>query len=198
MPGSDEIIPPQPLVETGLSGLGRGTRRQQLTLWLTAPENPFLSRAAVNRVWAMLFGRGLIEPIDDMRSLEMASHPVLLEELSEYFANGGYDLRELIETLAKTKAYRRASIHPNGNPPENAFAIMLPKPLSEFQMGNAISMVGREIAGPAGEAARATLTTQLGKLRGDAGAAKLGMVSARSPCTEISSIAFRGKNPVDF
>ena len=42
-----------------------GTRRQQLSIWMASPENPYLARAAVNRVWALLFGRGLVNPVDD-------------------------------------------------------------------------------------------------------------------------------------
>ncbi len=74
LPGTEQVVAPKPLVETDHAGLVTGTRRQQLTLWLTAPENPFLARAAVNRAWSLLFGRGLIEPIDDMASIDMASH----------------------------------------------------------------------------------------------------------------------------
>ena len=178
LPGSDEVILPKPLVETGLSGLGRGTRRQQLTLWLTARENPFLARATVNRVWAMLFGRGLIEPIDDMRSLEMASHPQILGELSDYFASTGYDLRDLLTTLARTRAYRRDTIHLSGGPPQDSYAVMACKPLTEQQMANSIAKVARQISGDQNDAAQNALLAQLGKLRGDASEAKLGMVSA--------------------
>ncbi len=146
--------------------------------WLTAPENPFLARAAVNRVWALLFGRGLIEPIDDMRSLEMASHPQLLKELSVYFAAEGYDLRKLMAVMAKTKAYRRSSLHLSGTPPEDSYAVMAAKPLTELQLSHSISKVAREIVGGENAAAEAALANQLGKLRGDASEAKLGMVSA--------------------
>ncbi|MEO8270280.1 MAG: DUF1549 domain-containing protein, partial [Aureliella sp.] len=134
LPGSETVVSPSPLVATGFSGLSSGTRRQQLALWLTARENPYVARAAINRVWSLLFGRGLIEPIDDMRSLEMASHPQLLKELSEYFADCGYDLRRLLSLLAKTQAYARSGVHESGIPPEGSYAIMPAKPLTENQM----------------------------------------------------------------
>lgn len=178
LPGTDEIMQPKPLVATGLSGLGVGTRRQQLTLWLTAPENPFLARAAVNRVWAMLFGRGLIEPIDDMRSIEIASHPQILRELSDYFVGTHYDLKNLIATLAKTQAYCRSSIHLSGIPPEASYAVMPTKPLTERQMGNALATVARQVIGDANGAAQVDLANQLGQLRGPASESKLGIVSA--------------------
>lgn len=178
IPGSEQVVAPKPLVNTGFSGLSSGTRRQQLTLWLTARENPFVARAAVNRVWGLLFGRGLIEPIDDMRSLEIASHPQLLRELSEYFAATGYDLRNLIVTLANTAAYSRDTWHENGNVPETSYAVMATKPLTEVQIVNSLAHVAREVAGDDNLASQAALRVQLGKLRGDASEAKLGMVSA--------------------
>lgn len=177
LPGSDEVVPPKPLVETGYSGIAGGTRRQQLTLWLTAKENPFLARATVNRVWALLFGQGLIEPIDDMRSIEMASHPKILAELSEYFASTGYDLRDLMRTLANTQAYRRDTRHISGQVPEASYAVMLTKPLTEQQISNSIRKVSRQLVGN-DAAAQNALAQQLGKLRGDASEAKLGIVSA--------------------
>lgn len=178
LPDTDEIVLPKPLVETGFSGLSAGTRRQQLTLWLTARENPFLARATVNRVWALLFGQGLIEPIDDMRSLDIASHPELLGELSEYFAATGYDLRNLVATLAKTQAYQRSTQHPRGTPPPDSFAVMATKPLTQLQMAASIAHAARQVSGDSSTALQARLRQQLGKLRGDASEAKLGIVNA--------------------
>lgn len=177
LPGTEEVVPPKPLVATGAGESAFGTRRQQLTLWLTTRENPFLARATVNRVWALLFGQGLIEPIDDMRSLDIASHPQLLRELSEYFANTDYDLRNLIATLTKTKAYRRDTKHLKGEPPEASYATMRIKPLTERQLENSVRMVARQIAST-DQAGQNALANQLGRLRGDASEAKLGIVSA--------------------
>ncbi|MEZ6133384.1 MAG: DUF1549 domain-containing protein [Pirellulaceae bacterium] len=177
LPGTEEIIPPKPLVKTGLSGLASGTRRQQLTLWLTTRENPFLAQATVNRVWALLMGRGLIEPVDDMRSLDIASHPQLLEELSTHFMDSGYDLRDLIQTITSTQAYRRATTHSSGIPPEDSYAVMASKPLTEKQLVGSLASVARQIAGPDDTTAD-SLAVQLGKLRGEASEAKLGIVSA--------------------
>ncbi len=178
LPGSEQVIAPRPLVRTGLSGLSSGTRRQQLTLWLTARENPFVARAAVNRLWALLFGRGLIEPVDDMRNLEMASHPQLLQELSEYFTESNYDLRNLLAVLAKTDSYGRSGKHESGMPPDGSYATMPAKPLTETQLTASLSRVARQVAGDESAQTQAVLMSQLGKLRGDASEAKLGIVSA--------------------
>ena len=62
-----------------------------------------------NRVWAHLFGRGLVEPVDDLSPQNKPSHPELFEELTTYFVDAGFDLRELFRTLANTQAYQRTS-----------------------------------------------------------------------------------------
>ena len=182
LPGSEEVVGPQPLVSTGLSGLSSGSRRQQLTLWLTAPENPYLARAAVNRCWSLLFGRGLIEPIDDMRSIEMASHPELLRELSSQFAASGYNLRELLRTLVSTHAYQRSSqpvvSKEDAASTNNSYAAMPIKPLTSSQLANCLQQVARDITGEQGRAQAAQVAAQLGKLRGDHSTATLGIVQA--------------------
>ncbi|RMF44123.1 MAG: DUF1549 domain-containing protein [Planctomycetota bacterium] len=175
--GTDEIVPPKPLLAAGVSGLEGGTRRQQLTLWMCAPENPLLARAAVNRVWSLLFGRGLIEPVDDMSSLDAASHPELLLELSQYFADTGYDLRNLFAVLTNTRLYSRANRHPAGPVPPASYAAMPLKPLTNRQMAASLMQVARMVA-PPGQDALGDLSSQLGQLRGDASEAKLGIVSA--------------------
>ena len=178
LPGEDEVVPPRPLVATGLSEVAFGSRRQQLALWLTAPENPFVARAAVNRAWALLFGRGLIEPVDDMRNLELASHPELLRELADYFAASGYDLRELLAVLANTQAYQRSGLHPSGIPPADSYAVMPAKPLTAAQMTASLASVARQALGEDNSAAQQALQQQLGTLRGDGNEAKLGVVAA--------------------
>lgn len=182
LPNSEEMIAPQPLVSTGQSGLTSGSRRQQLTLWLTAPENPYLARAAVNRCWSLLFGRGLIEPIDDMRSIDMASHPELLSELSQHFAASNYNLRGLIQTLVNTQAYQRQSLpagaQPNGTSEPDSYAAMPIKPLTSTQLANCLQQVARDITGTQGRAQANQVAAQLGKLRGDHSAATLGIVQA--------------------
>ncbi|MGN6543565.1 MAG: DUF1549 domain-containing protein [Aureliella sp.] len=179
LPNTDEVVAPRPLVATGLSGLESGTRRQQLTLWLTARENPYLARAAVNRCWSILFGRGLIEPIDDMRSIESASHPALLAELSHEFAAGGFDLRGLLRAIANTRAYQRSSGPSDASAADAAsYASMPVKPLTSTQLAACLQQVAREVTGEAAQRQTDFLAQQLGKLRGDSSQATLGIVQA--------------------
>lgn len=88
---------------------GVATRRSALAGWLTASENPYFARTAVNRFWATLFGYGIVHPIDDFGDHNSPSHPELLALLSKDFAEHGYDARRLVRILANTQAYQRTS-----------------------------------------------------------------------------------------
>ncbi len=81
-----------------------GSRRQRLAGWVTHPKNPYFARASVNRVWALLFGRPLVEPVDNLQS-DGPVHPAL-QVLAEDFTEHGYDLRRLIRLIASTEAFR--------------------------------------------------------------------------------------------
>ena len=69
-------------------------------------NNPLLARAMVNRVWAMLFGRGLVHPVDLMDSKHPPSQPELLDWLARDFERSGYDVKRLVRTLCNTRAYQ--------------------------------------------------------------------------------------------
>jgi hypothetical protein len=88
-----------------------GSRRQQLAAWVTHPQNPWFARATANRVWALLFGRPLVDPVDDLASAGEI-HPAL-EALAEDFTAHGYDLHRLIQVIAATEAFQRDSAAPH-------------------------------------------------------------------------------------
>jgi hypothetical protein len=108
--------------------------RQTLADWVTAAENPFFSRTAVNRLWAHFFGLGLVEPVDDFSDEHQPSHPELLNELARQFAGHQFDLKFLIRALTATEAYQRTSrqTHPSQDDPR-LFARMAIKRLSAEQ-----------------------------------------------------------------
>jgi hypothetical protein len=83
--------------------------RAILAEWITAPENPFFARAAVNRVWRHFFGQGLVEPVDDFRDDNPPADPELLDELSRAFVRSGFDLPFLIRSVCGSRAYQRTS-----------------------------------------------------------------------------------------
>ena len=142
LPGSDTIVGPRYPGGVDTRAGEAGTRRQQLAIWIVSGENPYLARATVNLVWAQLFGRGLVEPLDDFGSHNPASHPELLETLSEAFIASGYNLAELYRTLANTRAYQLASRSPSGSsPPAELFAQMSVKTLTSEQLFDSLQRV---------------------------------------------------------
>lgn len=89
--------------------------------WLSEPTNPYFARAQVNRIWKLMFGRGLVEPVDDMRQTNPASHPRLLDRLAEDFVRHGYDLQHVIRQIALTRAYGRSDVAVPGNENDDRF-----------------------------------------------------------------------------
>ncbi|HYF47882.1 MAG TPA: DUF1549 and DUF1553 domain-containing protein [Planctomycetota bacterium] len=83
--------------------------RQALAEYVTSPQNRDFDRAAVNRMWKHFFGHGLVEPVDDLRPKNGASHPQVLDLLADEFAASGRDLKRLAHILVLTQAYQRAS-----------------------------------------------------------------------------------------
>ena len=87
----------------------RDDRRCRLADWLTAKDNPFFARNFVNRVWSYVMGRGLVEPVDDMRATNPPTNPELLDALAADFVDHHFDLRHLLSTIMKSRAYQLSS-----------------------------------------------------------------------------------------
>jgi hypothetical protein len=83
--------------------------RLVLADWITARDNPFFARAAVNRMWGHFFGTGLVDPVDDFRDDNPPSDPELLDLLAKAFVESGFDLRFLIRAICTSQAYQRTS-----------------------------------------------------------------------------------------
>jgi len=107
-PKSDAVMPPRPLGGTPAEIPEGGDRRQVLATWLTAPDNPYFSRAIVNRMWALMMGRGLVEPVDDFRLTNPAVNEPLLDALAKDFVTSRYDMKHLLKTIAASAAYQRS------------------------------------------------------------------------------------------
>jgi len=78
--------------------------------WLTRSDNHYLARAMVNRLWSAMFGRGMIEPADDLRETNPATHPALLDRLTTDFIANGYRLRHTLKQIAISETYRRSHL----------------------------------------------------------------------------------------
>jgi hypothetical protein len=115
-------------------------RRTVLASWLTAPDNPFFARAIANRLWAHYFGRGLVEPLDDLRATNPASNEPLLNELARHMRDGKYDLKAFTRTLLNSRLYQVSSRPlPSNATDEQNFSHALPKAIPAEVLLDAIS-----------------------------------------------------------
>lgn len=84
-------------------------RRQALADWITSPDNPWFTTCFTNRVWAHFFGRGITDPVDDVRVSNPPSNPELLEALAGKFVEYKYDLRKLVRDICNSRTYQLAT-----------------------------------------------------------------------------------------
>lgn len=88
---------------------GVSDRRRVLADWLTTPENPFFAKAIANRMWAHYFGRGLVEPVDDMRDTNPATNEPLMLALTGHMREVRFDLKAFTRTLLNSRVYQLSS-----------------------------------------------------------------------------------------
>ncbi|QDT08047.1 hypothetical protein K227x_64770 [Rubripirellula lacrimiformis] len=171
LPDTDTIVLPRYPGATSPPERDPGDhRRRQLTIWLASRDNPYFARAAVNRVWADLFGRGLVDPVDAMDAANTPSHPRILDLLADQFTTHKFDLRWLYAQLAKTDAYGLSSKVDEGErPPDDSFAAMQVKTLSGVQFYDSLqrNVFHRNDASPADQfnAASAAKAQFLARMR---------------------------------
>jgi len=94
--------------------------RELVVAWMRKPDNPYFARAIVNRVWAHYFGRGLIDPPDNLSAFSPATHPELLKELCDGFVKNKYDLRWLHRTILNSRTYQQATTPVEGSAADRA------------------------------------------------------------------------------
>jgi hypothetical protein len=141
-PKSGKDVLPRPLGHDGPAAEVAGDRRGALAAWMTSPGNPMLAHAVVNRVWKALLGRGLIEPVDDVRATNPASNPALLDALAADFAKHNYDLRRLVRTIVASRTYQLSPVTNEINRlDERFFSHAYLKPLTAQVLADAIAQV---------------------------------------------------------
>ena len=109
-PRTGRTLKPKNLGGEELSIPSHEDPREHLADWMVDPKNPFFARMLVNRYWKHFFGRGLVEPEDDLRVTNPATHPELLEKLASDFITSGYDLKHLIRTITNSRTYQLSAI----------------------------------------------------------------------------------------
>ena len=140
IPGTTKIVRAALLGSKDTKWRRGASGREVLADWITAPDNPFFARAAVNRVWARFFGVGLVEPVDDMGDENPSSHPELHDRLAREFRDHGYDLKYLIRAIAASRPYSLTSaVGRSELAPAHLFAAMPLRSLSPDQLFDALA-----------------------------------------------------------
>lgn len=129
--GREYQVKPAP----GVRGIPVYSRREKLAEHLPNPATPGFSANLANRLWALLFGRGLIHPVDLRHARNPPSHPELMAEMEEWLALHRFDIRGFLRELARSQTYQRSSMLPAGSPEpsEDAYAVAPLRGLSAEQ-----------------------------------------------------------------
>jgi len=97
-------------VGESMGGTQTSPLREQLATYVTDPRNRYFARSFVNRIWFELIGKGIVEPLDDFSDQHPPSHAQLLDHLADEFIASGYNVRQLIRSIATSEVYQRPHI----------------------------------------------------------------------------------------
>ena len=143
-PRTGKPQPAAPLDGQAIASDSTEDRREALADWLTSPENPYFTRSIANRVWASFFGRGIVEPVDDLRISNPASNEPLLQAISEHLAKNDYDLKSLMRLILRSETYRRSSTPlPENEGDQKYYSRYYPRRLMAEVLQDAITSVTR-------------------------------------------------------
>ncbi len=116
--------------------------RAVLADWVTAPDNPFFARAVANRYWAHFFGRGIVDPVDDLRATNPPSNPALLDALAAHLVSEKFSLKRLTRAIVLSGTYGLSSEPTAFNRDDrHAFARYYPKRLPAEVLLDAVNRV---------------------------------------------------------
>ncbi|MEZ6087749.1 MAG: DUF1553 domain-containing protein [Pirellulaceae bacterium] len=134
--GEEYAVPPDR--KTKEPGVPKFSTTKLLSQQLPSRELPAFSRNAVNRIWWMMMGRGLVEPLDMHHSDNPPSHPELLDLLGEAFVEHQYDIRWLVRQLALTRTYARSSVTTGASGDSASYQCATERRLSAEQLFDSI------------------------------------------------------------
>jgi hypothetical protein len=116
--------------------------RQKLADWMVDAKNPFFAKAVANRYWAHFFGRGIVDPLDDMRVTNPPSNPQLLEALAKDLIDHKFSFKQLIKTICKSRTYQLSSTPNEFNKQDRqAFSRYYPKRMIAEVLFDAVCQV---------------------------------------------------------
>ena len=102
------LVVVEPSVPFGEVAAKTDDKREMLAEWLTAEDNPMFARAGVNRIWSYFMGRGIIEPVDDIRTSNPPTNPELLDALTKDFVDSGFDMKHIMKTITRSRTYQQS------------------------------------------------------------------------------------------
>jgi hypothetical protein len=115
-------------------------RRDALAQWITAKDNPFFARAIANRVWSYFLGKGIIDPVDDIRASNPPANPALLDALTKDVVDHNFDLQHLMRTIANSRVYQTAFTTNEWNAGDrDNFSHAYPRRLTAEELMDAVS-----------------------------------------------------------
>jgi hypothetical protein len=130
-PRSKQIQKPRFLGGQEVEPPANTDRREAYARWLTSPENPYFARSLTNRIWSYFFHRGIIDPVDDVRTTNPPINPELLDALTKDFVVHKFDVRHLMRTIVTSRTYQRSSIPNETNAHDDMnFSRFIPRRLS--------------------------------------------------------------------
>ena len=109
-PRTNEEMKPAPLKGKPMEFGEDEDPRAALAKWITSKDNNLFAKAGANRIWGDLMGRGLVDPVDDLRATNPPTNPELLDALAEEFRKSDFDMKKFIVTIVTSNAYRLSSV----------------------------------------------------------------------------------------
>ncbi len=139
---TDAVVKPRVPVGEAKEIAAGGDRRDSMVAWLTSKENPFFAKSMANRIWSYFLGKGIIEPVDDIRASNPPSNPELLEALTGEFIKNDFDIRKLMRLICQSRTYQLSIVKNKWNEDDTInFSHADPRRLSAEQMVDALAMV---------------------------------------------------------
>ena len=133
----------EPLVPYGDNPNWKSAQARQNAFadWLVAKKNPFFAKSYANRVWSYFFGRGIIDPVDDIRASNPPVNPELLDAITEDFVKSGFDVQHLIRTIVLSRTYQLSFVPNKWNEDDKInFSHAQPRRMTAEQMMNAVAV----------------------------------------------------------
>ena len=138
---TDAVVRPKVPVGDANSVATGADRREPMVDWLVSPENPFFAKSMANRIWSYFLGRGIIDPVDDIRASNPPSNPELLDALTAQFVKDGFDLRKLMKAICQSRTYQLSIVKNKWNEDDTInFSHAHPRRLSAEQMVDALAL----------------------------------------------------------